>query len=127
MILNLANDNLEGKIQFRGIRFGFNNLTLYDFKLFTAGDTLVSTPEITVRYKLLPLIDKKLIINNVEIKYPRVKLLRSLSDSTWNFQHIAKPNPDTTVSPPPNLTIDVDNLNISDASLTFRDSTMSGS
>ena len=124
IIVNIANKELIGKIEFSDI--GINPFTgrieLDDFKLFAAGDTVVSLAKLEVSLKIRPLLSQKAIINHIYLNSPKIKILRSLTDSTWNVEHIAKPSEDTTTSPPPEWFIDLNKLKIDNAEFCMIDS-----
>ena len=56
------------------------------------------------------------------VEKPTIKLLRRCSDSSWNFEHIAKPSSDTSKSNS-KWVIDIKKFNIDNATLLFIDST----
>lgn len=80
----------------------FTHLELTDILLKSENDTLAYIGDVRLRYKLRPLLNGEIVIKEVAINNPVIKL-EQLPDSTWNLQYIMKPTeekPDTTSSQP---------------------------
>lgn len=79
----------------------FTNLALNNIVLLSVEkDTVASIDRIQLNYRLLPLIQGKILVENVEIGNPYVYLAQ-LPDSSWNVMHLVEPSesePDTTSS-----------------------------
>jgi len=79
----------------------FTNLTLDNIALLSAEkDTVVSISQVQLNYRLLPLLNAKIIVENIAIENPYLHL-KQLPDSSWNVMHIVKQTenePDTTSS-----------------------------
>ncbi len=124
-VLAFANDNLAGRLEFS--RIGGNvlsGLIFEDLRLLAAGDTLLYTKRLTVRYDLEPLLRQTIAVNQVLLEQPRIKLLRDSLDSTWNYEHIAKPSTDTSESAPFDWTIKLRDVELAGAELIRRDYTL---
>lgn len=91
-----ADKNLEGELRFSKIDINlFKGVRVYETYLFARNDTVFYSPEISVFLNVKALMKNKISVRAAAIESPRIKLLRS-KDSTWNFEHIAKPSEDTT-------------------------------
>jgi len=120
---DLLSDELEAKVEFTDLRVnGLINLELINVRIITVGDTLLSTPSLFVDFSLMRSNLQKLFINKIAFKDPQIKLIRSSQDSTWNFEHIAKPKKkDDYPKPNPNLFISLGNLIFENAQVTIND------
>lgn len=122
-ILLLAESSLEANIAIDDIQFAsLEGIEVYDFTMIAAGDTLASARKIAVDIDLLQVFDGDYIVRNAAIYSPRIKLLRSAADSSWNFEHIAKPSEDTTKSDA-KLFLRLKRFALSDAYFIVKDST----
>lgn len=122
-ILSIVNNELEARIEFSDIGGNLlTGLTFDDVRLITRGDTLLYAKRLLVRYDLAPLLKQSIVVNHIHIESPVIRLLRA-SDTTWNFEHIAKPSTDTSASAPFTWTIHLRNLTLTDGKLTMKDST----
>lgn len=98
-ILPLVNSTLIAKIELEDIKFkSFNAIIIRNFKLITDGDTLAKFSELDLKLKLSELWNNKIVIRNITITNPVIKLLRNPIDSVWNYDRIAAPS--TEESPP---------------------------
>ncbi len=123
-ILTIVNGELEGRIEFSDMGGDLlTGLTFDDIRLITRGDTLLYAKRLSVRYDLAPLLDQIIVVNGIHLESPVIRLVRGGPDSTWNFEHIAKPSTDTTASAPFNWTINLRNLTISNGTFSMKDST----
>ncbi|KAA3601502.1 MAG: translocation/assembly module TamB [Calditrichaeota bacterium] len=69
----------------------YSTLILEGLELKTENETLVKIEEISLGYDLTKIFQKGIQVNFVRIKNPTFALTQ-LSDSTWNFEKIAKPS-----------------------------------
>lgn len=123
-ILSFVNKELEATIEFSDMGGNLlTGLTFDDVRLMTQGDTLLYARQLSVRYDLAPLLNNTIAVNRIYLDSPVIRMLRNRTDSTWNFEHIAKPSTDTTTSSPFNWTINLRNLTISNGTLLMIDST----
>lgn len=120
---DILTDELEAKVEFSDLRVnGLINIELLNVRIITVGDTLLSTPSIFVDLSLMRSNLQNLYINKIAIKDPKIKLIRSSQDSSWNFEHIAKPaKKDKPPTPNPNLMINLGNLVLENAQLAVND------
>lgn len=117
-IIEVVNDNLEGKIEISDIRFNtLTDIQLDNIVLIANNDTLLNADNIQIKYKLLKLFKNEIQIDKLNIKNAKIYLHRNNEDSTWNFAHIAKPSQDTIPTETPNLLINVVKLNIENSQL----------
>lgn len=123
-ILKMANSFLIGKVELKDIRFSSaEGIELSQFRLLSAGDTVASIERLTLSLDYKPLFDNKAYINRITLENPRIKLLRSLQDSLWNIDKIAKPSDDTTASEPADWLIKLKRLAMRNGSFIMIDST----
>lgn len=96
----VLSDQLEANLSFRSIRFNvFRGVELDSVVLTTRGDTLLAARSLRVMYEPEPLLIRRIVVRSVILDEPRLRILRSRVDSTWNVAHVVKPNPDTTGTP----------------------------
>jgi hypothetical protein len=123
-LLDIVNSQLEGKIEFSDYKYQFpNQIDLYNVRLLAAGDTLAYIQHLHLHFVINRLFAQKVLVRNLILDNPRIKILRSMTDSTWNVEHIAKPSGDTTTKPLPNWVIKVENLKINHSEFFMIDST----
>ncbi|MFA7288692.1 MAG: hypothetical protein WC055_07405 [Melioribacteraceae bacterium] len=97
-VVDLADENLNGKLTIGSIdgtlltSFSINNTLLT-----TQKDTLISAGKIEVVISPLQLLLKRIYIRSIGLSDVKINLLQN-KDSTWNFENIIKPDPDTTKS-----------------------------
>lgn len=124
--LDLVNQSIKGKIYCDDLRFRtFSDIELKNIIIITNQDTLLNAESLNLNFRLLRLINKEIIIDELKINNAKVSLIRYQKDSTWNFTHIAFPNSDTTTSPVPDLMINIIKLNIINSSIKLKDNTIS--
>ncbi len=122
-IVSIVNSSLTGKIEIGDLHFqSLNHIEINDFKLLAANDTLAQFKKLDLKFFLLELLN-----NNIKIKYlklynTRVKLLRSKTDSLWNFDKIAPPS-ESNSPPGKSPLIFVQNLQLFDTYIVLKDST----
>lgn len=117
------NAELTGRIEIGDIEFHwFDGIHIYNVTLFSAGDTLASIPRLDLAYDANGLLNNSIIVNNLTLESPVVKLLRG-RDSVWNIDRFAKPSTDTTAGKPFDWPIMLRGLMLNNASVTVFDST----
>ena len=98
--VNAVNNRLEAKVEFDDFSGSLlSDLSLHGVRLINARDTVLTARELRLNYNLQFLLVRKIMVNAVRLREPRISLLRSL-DSTWNFSHLFPP-PDTAKKPKP--------------------------
>ena len=101
---------IEGKLTLGSINGNFfTGIQLNEVLWMNGKDTLAYLPKISTTYRLLPLLNGQLVIRFASLDRPRF-FLKQGADSTWNVQHLIKPQPvDTLVSDTStsNFTIDI--------------------
>ena len=127
-VIDYINENLTAKVEFSDITLNpFRGIELKDIRLIAAGDTVLSAKSIFIDPDLYAILDGKFVINSIYLDNPRIKLLKSLTDSSWNYTHIVKPSTDTaqkSQGEPTRLFLDLKKIHLSHASLIMRDSTV---
>lgn len=122
-LLGLANDALEGSIEAEDIHIDiFHGIVLDRPVLRAAGTTVLKAEQVSVSYDLAALFVRVAAINEVRIVRPDIHVLRS-ADSVWNVSRIVKPSADTTTSAPPDGTLLIRSLRLTDGTLTIDDRT----
>lgn len=97
-VVDLADENLNGKLTIGSIdgtlltSFSINNTVLT-----TGKDTLISAGRIKVVISPLQLLLKRIYIRSLGLSDVKINLLQN-RDSTWNYENLIKPDPDTTTS-----------------------------
>lgn len=115
--VSLANKALDAELAIGRLNGNFfNGLELEDVLLKKDNDTVGFIPSLKLKYKLLPLLRKNIIVNSIEIEKP-VFYVTQYADSTWNFQKIVKENPDTTASEPFSMVLDMEKITISNGKI----------
>jgi hypothetical protein len=128
-LLNIANDALLAKIEIGDLYINpFSGIVIEDFRMTVAGDTLAAADALFIDPDYLPLLENRLIINSLQLDNPRIKLLRSLSDSAWNFDKITKPSTEEKPSEEEstgssNFFVDLRQMVLNHAVITIFDST----
>ncbi len=125
-ILVITDDALAADLDFTRLGGNFlTGLTLDSLTLTTSGDTLLFSPQVSFRYDLSALLDKRIYVDRVRIKHARINLLRSPIDSSWNYENIMPPSaepPDTSeVSEPFGWKITLGSIVLDGARLQRRD------
>ena len=101
---------------------GFDEIEIYNLKLITEIDTLASIEKISLKYHISKLINNKVDIESINIYNPILKLKNRKSDSLWTYNLIAEASEDTTSSGLPDLSINIEKLNLINGKLIFYDS-----
>jgi hypothetical protein len=120
----MINKELEGKLYFSDITINpFKGaIEVKDVVLIASGDTLVRCKTVLVDFKVRPLFNENIFVNRILLEKPVIKLLCRKSDSTWNFDHFAKPSTDTSKSNS-KWVIDIKKLTFEKATVILIDST----
>ncbi|RPI67921.1 MAG: hypothetical protein EHM43_06315, partial [Ignavibacteriae bacterium] len=122
-LLGLANDALEGSFEAEDITIDiFHGIVLDRPVLRAAGTTVLKADQVSVSYDLAALFVRVAAINEVRIVRPDIHVLRS-ADSVWNVSRIVKPSADTTTSAPPDGTLLIRSLRLTDGTLKIDDRT----
>lgn len=108
----------------------FSGITLkgFEFAPNQQGiDSLFAFKSLNLSYKLLPLLDKRLVIDEITLESPSAQLVRS-PEGRWNWQQLLdkfkKPPKPEPVKPPakgPALTFELDALNVNNLSIALAD------
>ncbi len=134
LVIPRAEKALGRTVQIGGIDVGlFSGITVKDFTVKeTDGHTdFVSTKEFVLRYDLLPLLQKKIVVSKVRLDAPYVRVLRD-KDGLFNFETLAvlaeaepgKPVPEDTGKPASAalpLALTVNKVIVDNAQLVVRD------
>jgi translocation and assembly module TamB len=75
----------------------FTHLVLSDVLLLNASDTILYVPRLETSYNLLPLMHRRVNIEDLKISSLYVNL-KQINDSTWNVQQILKPSEPETAN-----------------------------
>lgn len=120
-LLPIINSSLIAKIEIEDIKFkNFNAVVVRHFRLITSGDTLAQFSELDLKVKLSELWNNKIVIRNLTIKNPVIKLLRNPIDSIWNYNLIAPPSTDDT-PPGKSPIIRIYNFKLTNGQLKYHD------
>lgn len=88
----------------------------------TAGDTLAFVNSLIVDLDIMGLTRGKATIQNLILNEPKIKLLRSNQDSTWNYEHLIKPSPPKPSAEPSKFIVDLKSFIIKSGTFIFIDS-----
>lgn len=114
--VEILNNNLKGKISYRDIDFSlFSGVTIKEFLLTLGSDTVVFSKNVRFDWDFSPILQKRLFLKFVKFENPYINFRKSLGDTLWNFERIAKQSADTTPSAPPNLIVFLNNVQLEDA------------
>ena len=116
-----------GKIQI-GLLKGIvvEDFAFSEFPNFKNG-TFVESKQFSLKFQILPLLKKKVIIDQIELKDPKIRIVRNGDGKTFNFSDLVKPSPAPTPSPTPSkdesspLAITVSKAVISNGKVEFID------
>ncbi|MCC7437014.1 MAG: translocation/assembly module TamB domain-containing protein [Armatimonadetes bacterium] len=123
--LAAVNETLVGAIETGEVTGNLlTGLTIHNVRL-KSGDstTILEAPAIALRYQITPILESKTIRAQALIERPVIQLIRSANDSVWNIAKFAKPSTDTTPSKPFDWTINLETVEIRDASFIMDDRT----
>ncbi|HPI19133.1 MAG TPA: hypothetical protein PKY56_02080 [Candidatus Kapabacteria bacterium] len=91
--LESVNNGLNGKIEIDDFHLNpFAGIEIENFRLLLENDTLARVEKLTVDFDIFDLIRGNLNFKYIGLDNPNIKLVRSTTDSTWNYEHIAKPS-----------------------------------
>lgn len=124
--LAAVNGTLIGSIEAGEITGNLlTGLTIHNVRL-KAGDssTILETPAIALRYQITPILESRTIAAEVLIDRPVIHLIRNATDSVWNIAKFVKPSTDTTPSKPFDWIINLQALEIRDATFIMDDRTI---
>lgn len=122
-ILNLVNAQLMGKIACSEVRLDiFRGIVLEHPQLYAGGTTVIDAERLSATYDLAAFIGRTIAITELKLTRPKIYVVTGL-DSVWNVAHIVKPPAYTTSSPPPNITVRLKNVSITDGHLVINDRT----
>jgi len=126
--LAALNGTLLGRVEVGSISGNLiTGLNLHDVHIYADSTEMVKAPLVELHYQLRPFFRDKLITAAVVIHDPVINLIRGKQDSVWNFARLTKPaplTPDTSSSTPFPYTIDVQSLEIVNATLAMHDLTV---
>jgi AsmA protein len=74
------------------VRFEISNLSIADDPTFGGRAPFVQTQELDVSVKLMPLLSKRVEIDSLELKKPKVELIKN-AQGVWNFSTIGPKTP----------------------------------
>ncbi|MEO5930346.1 MAG: translocation/assembly module TamB domain-containing protein, partial [Candidatus Kapaibacterium sp.] len=121
------NGSLQGRVEVGSVTGNLiTGLELHDVRVVADSTTVITAPDIELRYQLSPIFKEKKIKAVVILHEPVINLIRNAKDSVWNFARITRPTPitaDTTRKTPFPYTIDISALEIVDATVAFYDLT----
>jgi len=125
-VLPLAEEQLDRKVDFSGLGVSiFSGITLEGFTVFEADgkQPFVSLDGLVLRYRLLPLLTGKVVVDEVSLVKPRIVVVRN-ADGSFNFSGIGKtgegkPSEASTKSAPQGE--DGEGIDLLVASVTVRD------
>lgn len=121
--IDLVNNELIGKIEVSDIKINiFKGVQIDSLKIFADGDVFADIGSIQIKYDLFPLFRKRLILDNIVIDNPKLKLIRNLNDSLWNFEKIVKPSEDTSVSETPDWILNIKKFALNKGIISIYDS-----
>lgn len=122
--INLVNRELLGRIEVNDIKINIlKGIQIENLKIYSAGEILAEVESFQIKYNILPLFNNKLILDDVVLQNSRIRLIRGLSDSLWNFEKIAKPSDDSTESDKPRWIIVIKKFILSNGNIVICDST----
>lgn len=114
---HLTIESIEGNL-FAGWKFS-------GVKLADEGGTVAEIESIVLRYDLFRAPWKRITINELTLKAPRISITRG-NGRDWNINTLVRPTEEDTTSTPFDWTIVVENVRLLDATLLVFDSTTPG-
>jgi hypothetical protein len=121
--LAALNNELQARIEIGDVTGNFiTGLTLHDVRVIAAGTTMIESPTVELHYQLRPFFTQQVVGAKAYLYNPTIRLIRSRTDSTWNYEHITKPAVDS-VKTPFNWTIDVAAFEIQNGTVFMHDLT----
>ncbi len=97
LLITQMEENLKREVEIKDLSIGIfkgvsvEGLKVSEFPTFKQG-TFVSSEGFLVRYKLLPLLKKQLVISKVALEEPRINIERN-SDGSFNFSDLIQEAP----------------------------------
>ncbi len=135
-LLPLAEENIHRKIELGDIQVSlFSGIEIHGLKLYEKNgqDLFVSTEMVRLKYQLLPLLAMKVVVDEVRLETPNIKVVR-LQDGQFNFSDLIdgtdsepmseKPQPAEASSPADSgapLSLLISNLLLQNGHLVFLD------
>lgn len=119
IVAQQAEQKLHRQVRLGRVSLGiFSGISIDDFALSESPDfsrgTFIESGKFTLKFQLLPLLRKQVVIDAVELASPKIRVVRN-ADGTFNFSDLASASsaPQTTAAPqkpsgpaqPINLTI----------------------
>jgi len=122
-VLSLINDQLEGRVACDDVHLDiFRGIVLEHPQLYANGTMVLEADRLSISYDLAALFGRTLAVNKVELVRPRIAIIQS-KDGVWNVSRIVKPSADTTTTPPPNLTLRIRGISITEGTVVVDDRT----
>lgn len=91
--LESVNSGLYAKIEIDDFHLNpFAGIEIENFRLLLENDTLARVEKLSIDFDIFDLIQGNLNFKYIGLDNPNIKLFRSTSDSTWNYERIAKPS-----------------------------------
>jgi hypothetical protein len=124
-VLDYLNSELDGKIYADDIKLSpFEGLKITNLRIIASNDTLASVGSLTLHYSFSSLFSQYLYVKSIDVKNARIKLIRYASDSTWNFEKIAKKTPDDPNKKKLDWIFDIKQLSLKNTDIEIDDRTM---
>ena len=86
-VLPLAEDALQRKVELGDISVSlFSGIEMQDLKVYEIddGEVFVGTDLVRLKYQLLPLLARKVVIDEITVEAPRIRVVR-LADGRFSF------------------------------------------
>ncbi|MEJ2520432.1 MAG: AsmA family protein, partial [Desulfuromonadales bacterium] len=86
-VLPIVEENLQRKVELGDIEVSiFSGIGLNDLKVYDkdGSEVFVSTQRVQLDYQLLPLLGLKVVIDNVLVEQPKIRIVRA-ADGRFNF------------------------------------------
>ena len=129
-VLPIAEETLQRKIELGEIQVSlFSGIELQNLKIYESDrqEVFVSTDLVRLKYQLLPLLAMKVVIDEVTVETPQIRVVR-LKDGRFSFddlvagkQEPADKQPATGTSAASPVSLLVSKVRVSDGSLVFLD------
>jgi AsmA protein len=102
------------------LRFEISNLSIDDDPAFGGRAPFVQTQELDVSVKLMPLLSKRVEIDSLELKKPKLELIKN-AQGAWNFSTIGSKAPPNAPSSGGNQEFSLGKLEITDGQVAITD------
>jgi len=129
LVSGLAEKSLNRKVSFGEIKISiFKGIVVKDFVVMEkdSAEAFIKTKDFILKYQLLPLLSKKLVIDELSITDPEIQMKKK-PDGSFNFSDIAKSGetpkeekPEEGPAPLP-LTLSVKTIAIRNAKIDYTD------